>query len=221
MEYLRAQETECLLDLVVVDDTDFPTPRYVEWLRSWARSDPLGRSVRVRLKRFGYDHDGTMFLGVQARRGHAQRLFWEWFRRWHSYDALLSLDCDVLMPPSAVQMLHKIDMPWAAAWLPAEPSGLPLVWHGLTPQRLARPLTHRDVLTLGYQEPPGNRPFRCVVTHLACTLIRREVVEKVSFRLTSAGGAAQLSWDAGAAGFPLHCVPSVRCERASERSTPE
>ena len=80
-----------------------------------------------------------------------------------------------------------------------------------------------EAAELGYLAPPGARPFPCAVTHLDCTLIRREVVEHVPLRLTSAGAAVQLSWDAASAGFPPHCVPRVDCQylAADERHHPE
>jgi hypothetical protein len=115
---LAAQETRLLFDVALVDGTDFPTPGYVDHLREWARSRPLGPTHRVRLLRFGYAFDGRMFVGEGGvRQAWARQLLWGKFQAWASYERLMLLDVDLAIPPRTIERLYRSGQRWAVALL--------------------------------------------------------------------------------------------------------
>jgi hypothetical protein len=228
---LKNQETDLLFDLCLVDNTDDPRPGYLDWLRKWVRSKPLGGAHRVRLQRFGADVNGLRFRHPLYKVQYAERLLWGKFVTWTSYDYLLSLECDVLMPPNALQTLYAANLPWAAAWMttrrmkhPSDPNTeevFPLVFHSLTLERWRNAKEWIDVVDCGYLDPPTPEPFPCVVTHLGCTLLRGDLVRDVPYVLASAGGDVNYSWAAASRGWQPMCVPEVVCDHvdSAERTT--
>lgn len=263
VESIRAQDTSLAWDVLLVDNTDRPSDAYLDYLREWASSAPFGPTHRVRLKRFGQDVDGTMFVAPLLKVGYSERMIWNLLRgeedpeaedfdpdittptfdyaaRWTSYTHLLSLECDVLMPPHAIRALWLSGLPWAAAFMlsrtitdprwPGDERKLPLLWHSLDVEHYAKidddaKAAGTDkwhwLATLGYYEPPSRDPFPCVVTHLGCTLIDAEVIRRVPFRFAATGGDVTYSWDVARHGIQPHCVPAVRCEHIAERERPD
>jgi hypothetical protein len=172
--------------------------------------------------------DGTQFFHSAYRILYAERLIWDKFERWSSYEHLLELECDVVIPPHGLQTLYEANLDWAAAWMmtrrmhdPFHPSDrqeyrFPLLFHGLTRQAYRSAETVGEVVRLGYLEPPSSEPFPCLVTHLGCTLIRGQVIRSVPFPMTTAGGDIAYSWAVGEAGFVPHCVPAVQPEHVAQ-----
>jgi hypothetical protein len=228
---LVGQRTDLLWDLAIVDNTDHPRPGYVDWLREWAHSKPFGERHRVRLLRFGEDVNGLTFRHPMYKIQYAERLLWRKFAAWTSYDHLLSLECDVLMPPDGLQTLYDARLAWAAAWMttrrmkhPSDPNTVevfPLLFHGLTPERYHAAKDWEDVVDAGYLEPPGVEPFPCAVTHLGCTLLHGDLVRRVPYMLTGVGGDVNYSWDSAAAGFQPMCVPAVQCDHVDSKERPD
>jgi len=263
VESIRQQDTALNWDVLLVDNTDEPPDGYIDHLKEWALSMPFGPKHKVRLKRFGTDVDGTMFVHPIVKVGYSERLIWDLLRgeedpevedfdpepevtpldyaaRWTSYTHLLSLECDVLMPPNAIRSLYVSGLSWAAAFMlsrwitdpryPGEKRKLPLLWHSLDQERytnLAEDAERNDqdkwewLSSLGYYEPPTTTPFPCVVTHLGCTLIDAEVIRTVPFRFTSNGGDVTYSWDVAAHGIQPYCVPAVSCQHIAESERPD
>lgn len=264
VESIARQDFRGSYDVLLVDNTDEHDEAYLGWLHDWVRSEPFGAEHRVRLKRFGQDVDGRSFLAPLLKVGYSERLIWNLLRgeedpdaedwdelepfpttldyaaRWTSYTHLLSLECDVLMPPHAMRALYLAGKPWAAAWMlsrdiyddrfKAGHSKLPLLWHSLDLQHYASVeqdaeaagMTKWDWLaSLGYYEPPTTEPFPCVVTHLGCTLIDCEVIRSVPFRFASTGGDVTYSWDVQKAGIQPYGIPYVRCEHVAAKERPD
>lgn len=225
---LRAQETELLWDLALLDNTDDPSPSYLEELYRWSRSRPFGPRHRVRLlPRFGVQANSLTFRHPLHKVQYAERALWGKFAAWSSYDYLLSLEIDVLMPPDGLQKLYEATVPWAAAWMvsrvmrhPSEPNRekvVPLIFPGLTHDVYVKARCWEDVEAVGLFEPPASEePFEVAVTHLGCTLLRGDLVRSVPFTLSTAGGDVNYAWRARAAGFPVMCVPAVRCDHVAE-----
>jgi hypothetical protein len=103
---LRAQETELLWDLVLVDGTDEPSPWYIRWLVAWSKSRPFGPRHRVRLLRAGATQ-GEGYRDEEIKARVARRLLWGKFENWASYDLLLSLEVELLIPVDTIQRLYR------------------------------------------------------------------------------------------------------------------
>lgn len=230
VESLKAQDAEVVWDLVLVDNTDYPSPGYLDWLREWVRSKPFGNGHRIRLKRFGPDVDGTQFLHPIMKVTYADRQIWEWFSRWTRYDYLFWLECDVLMRPDCLRKLMESELDWAAAWMlsrpmqdPRQPEKgwhrIPLLWHTLDLEHWQKCHDWQELITYGYMEPPSEEPFPCVVTHLGATLMRGDVVRSIPFPMANAGGDVTYSWAAKAHGVQPMCVP-VPCDHVAEVDRP-
>lgn len=226
VEHLKAQETDLLWDVLIIDNTDTPPPGYLDWLTKWVKSKPFGKGHRVRLVRFGLDADGMRFRNPLYKVQWAERIAIERFNRWGSYDHLWSVECDVLVPPNALQALYESGYAWAAAWMVtrrmfdpnrAEIRTFPLVFTDLTLDvyRTAQDFDDAVLRGGGITEPPGPDPFPVAVTHLGCTFLRGEVVRRVPFELSMAGGDVTYSWAFTAAGHPPHVVPAVACEHVA------
>lgn len=222
---IAAQETDLLFDVVVVDNTDAPHPGYREWLKNWIASRPFGPRHRVRLLRFGRDADGMVFGTPIYKVQYAEKVVWDKFQLWKSYDHLWSVECDVIVPPHALQTLYDSGKDWAAAWCVSrrmmdprfgEVVHQPLVFHSLTQDVYLKAKEWDDIRGTGYTERPGDEPFPATVTHLGCTFIRGEVVRSVPFRMSTAGGDCQMSWRVADAGYGVWCIPSVECDHRAE-----
>lgn len=261
VESIRNQDTSIAYDVLLVDNTDKPTAGYLDYLREWARSMPFGPTHKVRLKRFGMDVNGLIFANHLMKVGYSERLIWnllngeedyeaedydpcpepiDYAARWLSYTHLLSLECDVIMPPHAIRTLMASGQQWAAAWMltrtitdpryPGETRKLPLLWHSLDLEHY-RTLNETAeakgmdkfyyLASLGYYEPPGPQPFPCVVTHLGCTLIDCEVIRSVPFHFTTNGGDVTYSWAVQEHGIQPMCVPAVVCDHIAEIDRPD
>lgn len=103
---LRAQETELLWDLVLCDGTDDPSPWYIRWLVAWSKSHPFGPRHRVRLLRVGLTQ-GEGYRDEEIKARVARRLLWGKFENWASYDLLLSLEVELLIPADLIQRLYR------------------------------------------------------------------------------------------------------------------
>jgi hypothetical protein len=237
---IRTQVCDLDYDLTVIDNTDRPKPGYLDWLARFPRSHPLGRGHRVRVRRFGEDVDGARFRHAHLKIARAHQMGWEAMqaratatRARDRYDAIVFWECDVLAPPHALQTLWDSQYPWAAAWMRTRPmvdqrdkakgvevTEMPLLWRGLTPATWTRATSFDDLVPLGFAEPPaGDAPFACSATHLGLTMVRGEVVRRVPFAMTTAGGDLSQSWAVVEGGYPLMCVPAVRCVHVCDWQT--
>lgn len=248
-------------DWLIIDNTDEPDEQYLTWLRRFAASRPLGPNHGIRLRRFGKSVDGLRFSAHIFKVGYSERLIfgwltegeeqdesvavedprpWEYAARWQSYSHLLSLECDVLVPPDGFSKLYEAGLPWASAWMlsrtirdpryPGVEKKLPLIWDKLDLEHyrhIKEDATAAGVdqfewlQSLGWLEPPSTEPFPCVVAHLGCTLIDRPTFESVPFRMTSVGGDVQYSWDCLEAGVQPMCVPAVSCDHVAVFERPD
>jgi hypothetical protein len=225
---IRDQVCDIDYSVVLWDNTDQPRPGYLDWLQGFARSKPFGSGHRVRISRFGESVDGQRFRHPHAKVSRAHQLGWECASARSSatrprdrIDAVVFWECDVIAPPTAVQTLWDSGYPWAAAWMlsrkMADQRGglhvteLPLLWHSLTMDAWTRARGWDDVIPLGWTVPPSENPFPCSVTHLGLTMVRGEVLQRVPYQMTTAGGDCSQSWQATDAGYQLMCVPTVKC----------
>lgn len=222
---IAAQQTDLLFDVLLIDNTDQPHPGYLRWLREWCESRPFGPRHRVRLLRFGREADGMGFRQPIYKVQYAEKLAWDKFQAWKSYDHLWFVESDVIVPPHGLQTLYDSGKDWAAAWCVSrrmldpragEVVHQPLIFHSLTQERWASAREWDDIRGTGYLEKPGEEPFAATVTHLGCTLIRGEVVRSVPFRMATAGGDCQMSWRAAQAGYQPWCIPAVDCEHRAD-----
>jgi hypothetical protein len=233
---IRGQVCDLDFDVLWHENTDRPRPGYLEWLTGFARTGPFGRGHRFRITRFGQSVDGQRFAHPHSKIAVAHQRGWECAqarvdsrRARDRYDAILFWECDVIAPPTALQVLWDSGFDWAAAWMTTRPmidqrnhskgleiKELPLLWHGLTRETWMAARGWDDIIPLGWAEQPSIEPFPCTVTHLGLTLVRSEVVRRVPFTLTTAGADVSQSWAAAEAGYQPMCVPAVRCTHKAD-----
>lgn len=230
---IRDQVCDIDFDVIWYENTDRPRPGYLEWLEGFVRTRPFGKGHRFRITRFGQSVDGQRFAHPHSKIAVAHQRGWECAqaradsrRARDRYDAILFWECDVIAPPTALQVLWDSGFDWAAAWMTTRPmidqrkglevKELPLLWHGLTRETWMAARGWDDIVPLGWASKPSTDPFPCTVTHLGLTLVRSEVVRRVPFTLTTAGADVSQSWAAGEAGYQPMCIPQVVCAHRGE-----
>lgn len=156
---------------------------------------------------------------------YAEKLAWDKFQSWSSFDHLWFVECDVIVPPHALQTLYDSGKDWAAGWCVSrrmmDPRfgkvvHQPLIFHSLTPEVWREAREWDDIRSTGYDTKPGEEPFPITVSHLGCTFIRGNVVRSVPFRMSTAGGDCQMSWRVAEEGYQPWCIPSVECDHRAE-----
>lgn len=95
---LALQDTELLWDLLLADASDRPSAQHLDWLTHWSHSRPFGPLHRIRTARWWPEATDSAWALIGGK-----------FERWASYEYLLALRSDVLMPTDTLQRLYAQD----------------------------------------------------------------------------------------------------------------
>ncbi len=134
------------------------------------------------------------------------------------YDYFFSLEQDVIPPAHAIERLLENNKPIVSGvyftGFPGFPSVRAVAFEHVPPANPAEPLW--DIgKPLGLMQLLPSRLIDCAAVGLGCILLRREVVEKVSFRYdpsTEATDDMFFSYDARKNGHTLYLDSSILCQ---------
>lgn len=196
---------------VVIEDNS-PTPEYskkIETLaEAWEKKHP-GRTFRVL-------HSGTTSDKARARLVHGRNRIRQ-FVLDEKYDYFLSLEQDVVPPVDVIERLLNRDMPIVSGVYlnkvtrEGEKPALQVMAGIFYSQEEEK---NKIVRSIGFMSLFPSRLIPVAYTGLGCILIRRDVLENVSFRYQENDRACDDIYfcsDAREKGYPIYLDSSVLC----------